>query len=114
MTPTTTTRPPANDRRPPKVVHPGVLLWTEWLDPLHVTVTDAAIALGVARKTLSALVNGRQGVSPEMSIRLGWALNVPEDAWLRKQLEYDLEQVDRRTIRVAQLTPDDIYLDVEF
>jgi addiction module HigA family antidote len=93
--------------------HPGALLWSEWLDPLNVTVSGAARALGVTRKTLSMLLNGRQGISPEMSIRLGRALNVPEDAWLRKQREWDLNRVDRRRIKVKRLVPDTIALDVD-
>jgi antitoxin HigA-1 len=95
------------------VPHPGALLWTEWLEPLDVTVGQAAAALGVSRKTLSAIVNGRQGITAEMSIRLSKALNVPEDAWLRKQREFDLSQVDRRRLRVRRLTPDSIALDVD-
>lgn len=93
--------------------HPGELLWAEWLDPLETTVGKAAKAIGTSRKTLSAIINGRQAITPEMSVRLGLALGVPADAWLKKQMEYDLTQVNRRTIRVKRLTPDGIELDVE-
>ena len=88
------------------VPHPGELLWAEWLDPLDITVNRAATALGVTRKTLSAILNGRQGISPVMSIRLGRALNVPEDAWLLKQVAYDLSTVNRRGITVRRIVPD--------
>ena len=59
-------------QRPP---HPGEILRELCLDPLNLTVTDAAEALGVSRKTLSAILNGRAGISPEMAVRLSIAFN---------------------------------------
>ncbi|WP_288125720.1 HigA family addiction module antitoxin, partial [Microcystis sp. LE19-131.1A] len=53
--------------------HPGEVLKELCLEPLNLTVTEAAEALGVSRKTLSAILNGRAGISPEMAIRLGKA-----------------------------------------
>ncbi|WP_353851584.1 HigA family addiction module antitoxin, partial [Microcystis sp. LE19-131.1A] len=53
--------------------HPGEVLKKLCLEPLNLTVTEAAEALGVSRKTLSAILNGRAGISPEMAIRLGKA-----------------------------------------
>lgn len=79
----------------PRVVrHPGAVLWADYLEPLGVSVTDAADILGVSRKTLSALLNGRQGVSPDMSIRLSIALNTSPEFWAAKQLDYDMAQAD--------------------
>jgi len=86
-------------------VHPGKTLSDEWLDQMNITVTDAAKALGVSRKTVSAILNGRQRISKQMSIRLGLALGVPSDTWALKQLEYDLATMNRRRIRVKRLTP---------
>ena len=70
--------------------HPGEVLKELCLEPLHLTVTDAAEALGVSRKTLSSILNGRSGVSPEMAIRLGKAFNTSAESWLNQQMQYDL------------------------
>lgn len=72
--------------------HPGRLLKDGCLDTLGLSVTDAAAHLGVQRPTLSRVVNGRSGISPDMAIRLekaGWS---NADMWLRLQAAYDLAQ----------------------
>jgi addiction module HigA family antidote len=58
-------------------------------------VTQAAAALGVSRKTLSAILNGRAGVSPEMAIRLSVAFNTTAESWLNQQVQYDLWHAER-------------------
>ena len=73
--------------RPP---HPGEILRELCLKPLDLTVTDAAKALGVSRKTLSAILNGRAGISPEMAVRLSIAFDTTAESWLRQQIQYDL------------------------
>ena len=70
--------------------HPGEVLRELCLEPLGVSVTAAAEALGVARKTLSAILNGRSGISPEMAIRLGKAFDTSPESWLNQQMQYDL------------------------
>jgi addiction module HigA family antidote len=70
--------------------HPGKVLKELCLDPLDISVTDAAKALGVSRKTLSAIINGRAGISPEMAIRLSLAFNTSPESWLNQQAQYDL------------------------
>jgi addiction module HigA family antidote len=75
--------------------HPGEVLRELCLDPLGVTVTQAAAALGVSRKTLSAILNGRAGISPEMAIRLSVAFNTTAESWLSQQVQYDLWHADR-------------------
>ncbi len=75
--------------------HPGEVLRELCLRPLGVTVTHAATALGVSRKTLSAILNGRAGISPEMAIRLSLAFNPTAESWLNQQLQYDLWQAER-------------------
>lgn len=72
--------------------HPGEVIKELCLDPLNLTVTDAAKGLGVSRKTLSALLNGRFGISPEMSIRLSMAFGGSAESWLIQQSQYDLWQ----------------------
>lgn len=72
--------------------HPGRSIKDACLDPLGLTVTEAARVLGVARHTLSRVLNGQAGLSPEMAIRLekaGWST---ADHWLRLQMAYDLAQ----------------------
>lgn len=70
--------------------HPGEILRELCLEPLDLSVTDAAKALGVARKTLSSILNGRSGISPEMAIRLGIAFGTSPESWLNQQVHYDL------------------------
>lgn len=98
----TTTRPAMKMHNPP---HPGEVLWELCLQPLHLSVTEAAVALGVSRKTLSSIINGRSGISPEMAVRLSIALGTTAESWLRQQLQYDLAQVEakRPSLRVKKL-----------
>ncbi len=70
--------------------HPGEVLRELYLEPLGSSVTETAAELGVARKTLSQLVNGRAGVSPEMALRLAKAFDTTPDSWLNMQKSYDL------------------------
>ena len=76
--------------------HPGEIIKELCLEPLGLTVTRAAEALGVSRKTLSAVVNGRAGISPEMAIRLSIAFDTSAESWLNQQVQYDLWQVRQR------------------
>jgi addiction module HigA family antidote len=80
--------------------HPGEVLRELCLDPLELSVTDAAKALGVSRKTLSAILNGRTGISPEMAVRLSIALDTTAESWLNQQAQYDLWQVAQRRKRL--------------
>lgn len=70
--------------------HPGEVLRTLCLEPLGLTVTEAAAALGVSRKTLSAILNGRAGISPEMAVRLSLAFGTTSESWVQQQAQYDL------------------------
>ncbi len=88
--------------------HPGEVLRELCLRPLSVTVTQAASALGVSRKTLSTILNGRAGISPEMAIRLSLAFNTTPESWLNQQLQYDLWQAERnrKKLHVRRLVAD--------
>jgi addiction module HigA family antidote len=77
--------------------HPGEIIRVQCLEPLGLSVTDAAKGLGVTRKALSELLNGHSGVSPEMAIRLEKAFGSTAETWLRMQLAYDLWQAEQRT-----------------
>lgn len=70
--------------------HPGEVLKELCLQPLGLSVTRAAKALGITRKTLSQLLNGRIGVSPTMAIRLALATDTTAESWLNMQAAYDL------------------------
>ena len=70
--------------------HPGEIIRELCLEPLEISVTRAAGALGVSRKTLSSILNGRAGVSPEMAIRLSKAFSTTPESWLNQQMQYDL------------------------
>jgi addiction module HigA family antidote len=70
--------------------HPGEVLREICLEPLGLSVTRAAEALGVSRKTLSAILNERAGISPEMAIRLSKAFGTSAESWLNQQTQYDL------------------------
>jgi addiction module HigA family antidote len=85
--------------------HPGAALKTLCLEPLGISVTAAAEALGVSRKTLSAILNGRAGISPEMAVRLSMAFDTTAESWLNQQVQYDLWKAERgrKKLRVKSL-----------
>ena len=76
--------------------HPGEIIREFCIEPLSLTVTDAAKALGVSRKTFSAILNGRSGISPEMALRLSKVFGRSPEGWLRLQLQRDLWQTQQR------------------
>ena len=86
--------------------HPGEVLLELCLKPLGITVTQAAEALGVSRKTLSAILNGRAGISPEMAIRLSMAFETTAESWMNQQVQYDLWRVERnrKKFRIPKLS----------
>lgn len=75
--------------------HPGEILRALCFEPLGLTITDAAKAMGVSRKTLSNLLNGRIGISSEMAIRLSIAFNTSAESWMCHQAQYDLWQTQK-------------------
>lgn len=86
--------------------HPGEILRELCLEPLGLSVTRTAEALGVSRKTLSAVLNGRSGVSPEMAIRLSKAFDTTAESWLNQQVQYDLWVAEQSLgkVRVERLS----------
>ena len=85
--------------------HPGEVLKALCLVPLGLSVTDAARALGVSRKTLSSILNGRAGISPEMAVRLSIAFDTTAESWLNQQTQFDLWHAEqsRKQLRVTRL-----------
>ncbi len=85
--------------------HPGDVLRELCFEPLGISVTDAAKALGVSRKTLSSILNCRAGISPEMAVRLSIAFDTSAESWLNQQIQYDLWQAEKRrkSLRVTRI-----------
>jgi antitoxin HigA-1 len=84
--------------------HLGGIIRELCFEPLGLTVTQAVQGLGVTRKTLSRLVNGHAGISPEMAVRLSQALGRSPESWLQLQVQYDLAQ-GRNSAKEINLKP---------
>src|ERR1700728_2777913 len=89
MSITTERSQPMTMKNPP---HPGRVVLQECIEPLGLSITAAAAALGVTRNTLSELVNAKRGISPEMAVRLSQVFGGTEQGWLVQQAQYDLAQ----------------------
>lgn len=87
--------------------HPGLSVRHDCLEPLGLSVTEAARNLGVSRKQLSDIVNCRSGISPEMAIRLDKAFGGGAETWYRLQAAYEMAQAMKKAerIRVKRLSP---------
>jgi addiction module HigA family antidote len=86
-----------------KPTHPGEVLREDVIKPLNLTVTEAANRLGITRKTLSALLNCRAGMSPEMAIRVSRATGTTPESWLFMQAKLDLWNAENEEIEVKPL-----------
>jgi len=75
--------------------HPGEIIKGLWLDPMGASITEAAHALGVSRKTLSKIINGKGRVTPEVALRLSITLGSSPESWLGHQAAYDLWQLEQ-------------------
>jgi antitoxin HigA-1 len=89
---------PMKQKMPP--AHPGEALKGLYLDPLGISVTEAAEKLGVTRKTLSQLINGRSGLSAEMAVRLSKGLGTTPELWLNMQQAYDLWGAEKKMQKI--------------
>lgn len=87
--------------------HPGRIVRQECIEPLGVTVTEAAAHLGVTRQNLNNVLNGKSGISPEMAIRLSKAFGSRAEVWLGLQMEYDLAEAEKTVgmIKVTRIAP---------
>jgi addiction module HigA family antidote len=83
--------------------HPGRFVLSECIEPLGLTITEAAQAFDVTRTTLSELVNGKRGISPEMAIRLSQVFGGSATSWITQQALYDLAQIPSGRIRLKRL-----------
>ena len=100
MSITTERKQPMTMKNPP---HPGLVVLQECIEPSGLTITQSAEALGVTRNTLSELVNGKRGISPEMAVRLSKVFGGSDESWLVQQAQYDLAQVRRDRIKLKRL-----------
>jgi addiction module HigA family antidote len=83
--------------------HPGEVVLTECIEPLGLSITAAAAALGVTRTTLSELVNGRRGISAEMAFRLSQVFGGSAQSWLLQQAQYDLAHLRTDHLKLKRL-----------
>ena len=83
--------------RPP--VHPGAILKMDLLDPLGMSINRLAKELRVPANRLSQIVQGKRGISPDTSLRLGRYFGFSLDYWLNMQAHYDLEIIRRQSMR---------------
>ena len=95
-----------NGRQMKNPPHLGLSIRHDCLEPLGLTVTEAAKKLGVSRKQLSNVVNGHSGISPQMAIRLDKAFGGGANTWYRLQAAYDLAQAMKQAdqIKVERLS----------
>jgi len=73
------------------------------VEPLNLSITEAAAALGVTRTTLFELVNGKRGISPEMAVRLSMVFGGSAQSWLMQQAQYDLAHVRTGRLKLKRL-----------
>lgn len=85
--------------------HPGEILKYDYLEPLGLSITQLAKIMGVSRKALSAIVNERKSVTPEMALRLAKAFNTTPGLWLNLQKNYDLWQAAQNTSGWQDIQP---------
>jgi addiction module HigA family antidote len=84
--------------------HPGRIVRQECLEPLGLTVKEAAKRLGVTRQALNNVVNAKCGISPEMAVRLSQAFGSSPEVWLGLQMDYDLTRIEKEGgIRVKRV-----------
>jgi len=84
-----------NTRKP---THPGEVLYEDIIKELNISITEAANNLGVSRKTLSELINGKSNLTPEMAIRIAKSTNTSPESWLNMQTKLDLWKVKQNKI----------------
>ena len=85
-----------------KPTHPGEILREDVIKPLGLTVTEAAKRLGVTRKTLSAFINCKASLSPEMAIKIAKATDTTPESWFNMQSKLDLWKASRRNYKVVE------------
>ena len=85
--------------------HPGKIIREDYLKPLAITISEFASVLGISRKTLSKILNGRGSITPDMALRLSRALNTTADFWLNLPKNYDLWHAEHRSNAWQRVKP---------
>jgi len=85
--------------------HPGEIIKEDYLLPLSISIKDMATTLGISRKTLSKIINGRGSITPEMALRLSRAFNTTPDLWMNLQVNYDLWLAEHETSSWQSVQP---------
>lgn len=85
--------------------HPGNILKRHYLEPLTLTVSELAHVLGISRKTLSRIVNGRASITSDMALRLSRAFRTTPELWLNLQQTYDLWNTSHYSTRWKKILP---------
>ncbi len=83
--------------------HPGGFVLRQCIEPLGLSISEAADALGVTRRRLADVVHERRGISPEMAVRLSKVFGGSAQSWLLQQAQYDLAQIPAANIRLKRL-----------
>lgn len=91
-----------------KPTHPGIVLKEDVLEPINLTVTEAAAALGISRKALSELVNERASLSPDMAIRIARATKTTAESWINMQSKLDLWKSEQKDFNVIPFPTDNV------
>lgn len=85
--------------------HPGKIIREDYLEPLSITINELVSVLGISRKTLSKIINGRGAITPDMALRLSRAFKTTPDFWLNLQKNYDLWQAEHRSNEWQRVKP---------
>ena len=85
--------------------HPGKIIREDYLGPLAITISEFASILGISRKTLSKILNGRGAVSPDMALRLSRAFDTTPDFWLNLQKNYDVWRAEHTSTDWHRVRP---------
>jgi len=88
-----------------KPTHPGNLFLHDVMEPLNLSVTEAASLLGVSRKTLSEFVNEKASLSPEMALRISKATNTSAESWMNMQQKLTLWNAYQKKPKNVKLFP---------
>ena len=106
----TTTKYKDGDKLPP--IHPGDILRTEFMEPLDLSATKLSLYMGIPLTRVTAIINGKRGISPDTALRLAKVFSTSSDLWLNLQSHYDVEQmeytgekdkIDKEARRIADL-----------
>jgi len=90
--------------------HPGRIIQEDYLKPLSITIKTMAGLVGVSRKTMSKIINGKGSVTPDMALRLSRAFDTTPDLWLNLQKNYDLWSAEKASKEWKKVKPIPIYL----